>query len=249
MKITLLCSGSTGNCCLVEEKNTKILIDCGGTKTYLFSSLQSLHIETNNLDALLLTHGHVDHVSQIKHFKDVPAYGTFQHKDHEIKEIATHETFHVGAFEITSIPLSHDFPKTVGYKIVGEETLVYITDTGYVNECLFTELYNAEYIVMESNHDPSMLMRTARPFLTKQRILSENGHLCNLDSARVLSKIIGPNTKAITLAHISKEGNTTTLAYDIVYEELLGLGIDMNAIHLQAAEAFEFAQMGDMQYD
>ena len=245
----MLCSGSTGNCCVIEDLQTKVMIDCGGTKGHLMSSLDSINISLNDINALLLTHGHTDHISQIKHFKGIDTYGTFECANHCVTQIGTHESFEVGDLKITSLPLSHDFPKTIGYKIEGSSTLVYITDTGYVNERLFTEISNADYIVMECNHDPGMLMKTARPFHTKQRIMSTEGHLSNAECSRVLSKIIGSNTKDIILAHISKEGNTTELARNSVLENLKEYHVDITNIRIRAAEAFEVIRMGDMVND
>ena len=249
MKISVLCSGSTGNSCVVEDRNTKLMIDCGGTKGYLLNSLKTLQLEINDLDALLLTHGHTDHISQIKHFKGINTFGTFTCDKVEMNLIGTHESFEVKDLKICSLPLSHDFPKTVGFKIVGESTLVYITDTGYVNERLFEEIKNADFIVLECNHDPGMLMKTNRPFPTKQRIMSSSGHLSNSECARVLSKIIGPKTKEVILAHISAEGNTYKLAEEIVKSELDKYKVDYSNIRIRAAEAFTMIQMGDVVYD
>lgn len=245
----MLCSGSTGNCCVIEDLQTKIMIDCGGTKGHLMSSLDSINVSINDLNALLLTHGHSDHISQIKHFKGIDTYGTFECPNQCVTFIGTHDSFKVGDLNITSLPLSHDFPKTIGYKIEGSSTLVYITDTGYVNEKLFGEISNADYIVIECNHDPGMLMKTSRPFHTKQRIMSTEGHLSNAECSRVLSKIIGDKTKDIILAHISKEGNTTELARNSVLEGLKGYQIDVSNIRIRAAEAFGLISMGDMVND
>ena len=245
----MLCSGSTGNCCVIEDKNTKLMIDCGGTKGHLMSSLDSIKVTINDLDALLLTHGHTDHISQIKHFKGIKTFGTFVCANHNVSLIGTHDTFNINDLTITSLPLSHDFPKTIGYKIEGSSTLVYITDTGYVNEKLFNEIHNPDYIVLECNHDPSMLMKTKRPFQTKQRIMSTEGHLSNAECTRVLSKIIGDKTKSIILAHISKEGNTLELARNSVIEGLKAYQVDITNIDIYAAEAFNLTMMGDMIHD
>lgn len=249
MKISMLCSGSTGNCCVIEDMNTKLMIDCGGTKGHLMSCLDRIHVILSDLEALLLTHGHTDHISQIKMMKGIPTYGTFTCDKQPIQIVGTHEQFIIGNLKVTTLPLSHDFPKTVGYMIEGSKKLVYITDTGYVNEKLFNEIMNADYIVMECNHDPKMLMNTSRPFLTKQRIMSSEGHLSNTECARILSKIIGENTKEIILAHISREGNTQELALRSVCEGLTGYGIDSSRLHIYPAGAFELLQIGETVHD
>lgn len=244
MKVTMLCSGSTGNCCVVEDLNTKIVIDCGSTKTYLMNTMNELQMNKDTFDGIIITHGHTDHISQANSFKHLPMYATFPVKNIDNEIIETHETFHIGELQITSLPMSHDFEKTVGFQIVGSETLLYITDTGYVNEKLFDDIANPDYIVMESNHGPDMLMKTNRPFLTKQRILSDEGHLSNEGCAEILKKVIGPKTKDIILAHISREANTPELAYEVNYEALKEMD-DMSHIRLRAAHAFEVLVMGD----
>ncbi len=103
----------------------------------------------------------------------------------------------------TPIALSHDALNTVGYIVEnGIEKLVYITDTGYINEKHIPRIKDADYIVLESNHDVQMLMATSRPQFTKQRIYSDTGHLCNEDCAAVLDQIVTEKTKMIILACI-----------------------------------------------
>lgn len=219
MKFAMLQSGSAGNCFVVQGQNTNLMIDCGGTKNYLYTSLGTLQLCPKDMDALLLTHGHVDHTAQLKQFKDVAAFGTFMADTVDIHQISTHVTFNVKDITVTSLPLSHDFARTVGYKLeCNDECLVYITDTGYVNEALFSEIANADYYVWESNHDPYLLMKTNRPYSTKQRILSSEGHLSNEESSRLLTKLVGDRTKEVILAHISKEANTYELALDTLYK-------------------------------
>lgn len=219
MKFMMLESGSAGNSFVLETGSTRILIDCGGTKTYLMNALGQFRLCPQDMDAVLLTHGHVDHISQLKHFKGKTIFGTFPSELVDIHQISTHATFKINDVTITSLPLSHDYPKTVGYKIeCNGEVLVYVTDTGYVNENLLDEIRNADYYVWESNHDPYLLMKTNRPYPTKQRILSSEGHLSNDESSRLLTLLVGDKTKEVILAHISKEANTHELALDTLYK-------------------------------
>ena len=219
MKFMMLESGSAGNSFVLETSSTRILIDCGGTKTYLMNALGQYRLCPQDMDAVLLTHGHVDHISQLKHFKGKTVFGTFPSELVDIHQISTHATFKVNDVTITSLPLSHDYPKTVGYRIeYNGEVLVYVTDTGYVNENLLDEIRNADYYVWESNHDPYLLMKTNRPYPTKQRILSSEGHLSNDESSRLLTLLVGDKTKEVILAHISKEANTHELALDTLYK-------------------------------
>ena len=87
--------------------------------------------------------------------------------------------------------MSHDCENTVGYLIeCGNEKLVYVTDTGYIKKEVKDYLKDADYYIFESNHDIEMLMQTKRPVYVKQRIINDYGHLCNEDSAHILSEVI-----------------------------------------------------------
>ncbi|HAM63466.1 MAG: hypothetical protein A2Y20_00910 [Firmicutes bacterium GWF2_51_9] len=215
MKYHLLASGSRGNCCIIQAGDTRLVIDCGTTQKHLTHSFHNLGIDYNKVDAVLITHSHSDHVSALKMFSKHPVYTPFviDARPDAIR-ITPYEPFIVGEVSILPVPLSHDSGLTLGYVLRHDgETLVYVTDTGYVREHDFTHFENADYYIFESNHDPEMLMKTSRPIFTKKRILSDNGHLCNEDSAIVLSKLIGPSTTEIVLAHLSQEANDEFLAY------------------------------------
>ena len=122
---------------------------------------------------------------------------------------------------ITVIKTSHDAPDSRGYIVSNnDKSIVYITDTGYINEKYFEILKNRNLYVMESNHDVEMLSNGKYPFQLRQRILSDKGHLSNYDSAKYLSKFIGNKTKYILLAHLSEENNTKELALDTLNERL-----------------------------
>ncbi len=213
MKYASIASGSRGNCFIIQTESSTLMIDCGGTKSHMMRSFLELNLTSNDIDALLITHDHQDHVKQIKHFKHVSTYSPIRlETDHQIL-IKEAEAFIINECTITPIGLSHDTIITVGYIIDDQkERLVYITDTGYIRESVLPLIKNADYYIIESNHDPMMLMKLKRPHHLKARILSDNGHLCNQDSAVILAKVIGDNTKEVLLAHISEEANTIGLA-------------------------------------
>lgn len=216
MNYHLLASGSKGNAFILENGVSKLLIDCGMTQRYLKTSLSELNIELSDLDAVLITHDHIDHVSAINLFKNHQIYSPGSLKvNHEI--IKPYEKFNHGSFEIMAIPTSHDTDISVGYVIEDpKHKLVYITDTGYIKNEDLKYLKDAEIIVMESNHDPELLMKTNRPYHIKQRILSDKGHLSNESAGTILSQIVSDKTQEIILAHLSEEANTEDLAYETV---------------------------------
>jgi len=220
MKFTVLCSGSKGNSTLIESQQIKILLDCGHSKKYLTHSLHNCGVNFEQIDALIVTHNHIDHVSQLKLFKNIQVYAPCLLKDRENTNILeAYKWFRLGDLKILSVPLSHDAEETFGYVIQHEdESLVYITDTGYLKETDFEILSNADHYIFESNHDVELLMQTQRPYPVKSRILSDSGHLSNEDSASYLAKLVGPHTKTILLAHLSSEANSERHALQTLVE-------------------------------
>lgn len=221
MKISVLASGSKGNCTYLEHHNTKILIDLGIPLLYLKKKLKELNTTIDQIDAVILTHTHIDHVSGLATFcrnNDTKVYIT-PGMENDIKDLVINyiiikeATSIIKEITIKTIPTSHDANDSVGFIITtGTKEMVYITDTGYINQRHFSKLKNKDIYVIESNHDIEMLMTGSYPYHLKQRILSDEGHLSNQDSARYLSKLVGPKTKCIVLAHLSEENNTAQLA-------------------------------------
>lgn len=221
MKFALLASGSAGNCCLIKHNDTKIVIDCGTTRKYLRGCFEQVSYDPLVSDALLITHTHSDHVSQMKMFDTIPTYATQEIQTNHLHHVVPFEQIIVKDVRITVLPMSHDCEGTVGYVVETEnEKMVYVTDTGYIKEEVKEYLRDADYYVFESNHDIEMLMQTNRPVYIKQRIINDYGHLCNDDSANIITSVMGDNTKEIVLAHISREGNTRDLALSTLDNQL-----------------------------
>lgn len=245
MKYSLLCSGSKGNCLVIDTKETTIVLDCGSTKRYLNESFKTIDLEMERIDALLLTHEHSDHIAQIKMFKEKPIFSPFVLPQIEVThQVNPYQPFVIGSLTIMAIPLSHDTDITMGYIFDdGDEKLVYITDTGYVRTHDFQFISGADYYIMESNHDPEMLMKTTRPYYTKQRILSDSGHLSNEDSALILNQIISIQTKEIILAHVSEQANTPELVYKVMHQTLVNY---LEQVRIKVAGQFEVVRGGTL---
>lgn len=247
MKYYVLASGSKGNCSVVESEGQFLIIDCGATKKYLKEAFQKIGIDYNEALALLITHEHSDHIKQVEMFSHLPIYAPCEIRSlpDEIF-VEPYTPFVIGPFHITPIALSHDTDDTVGYIITdGIETLVQVTDTGYVSHQNEEMIRNADYYIFESNYDLMMLMRSARPAYLKSRINSDYGHLSNSQSSKVIANIIGPRTKEIVLAHISQECNTRQLAYDTLMDLLNDYGIDHSRYKIHAAGQFEIYAGGN----
>lgn len=247
MKFVLLASGSKGNSFLLKDDQTMVMIDCGSTKKYLSGCLEQLNVQIDDLDGLVITHDHSDHVSQIRHFRNVSIYSPVEIPDMDVFQVRAMQKFVIGSLAFTPVPLSHDALNTTGYVITnGSEKLVYVTDTGYVNERYLPLMKGADYIILESNHDVGMLMRTRRPQYLKQRICGDEGHLNNEDCAETLNHIVSENTKMIILAHISQQANTREKALETSRNVLLHEHdgrLNENLI-LSAAGQFEMIRKG-----
>lgn len=232
MKFYIFASGSKGNATLLVDKNVHILIDLGISKRQLEEHLNRLKLSLDDLDFILLTHEHTDHTKGLESIHNIMIYGgknSFVCPNY--KEITPYVPFRCKHLNILPIELSHDAYSPLGFIFKNEkEKLVYITDTGFINEKNMKLANNATYYIIESNHNRKMLLKTHRPAYVKERIMSEFGHLNNEDCSLYLSEMIGNNTKQIFLAHISQEANTYELPVETCINVLKKKRIDVNKL-------------------
>ena len=174
MRFIVLQSGSKGNATLVIDQGRVLLIDMGVTLRVLKDGLAKENINIFNISAMLLTHEHWDHTAGIKYLPPLPIYCTKETFNGEnVVELTPYEKFNIEHFEITPVSTSHDVKNPLGFIIENkEEKLVYLTDSGKITVKTLQKLKNADYYIIESNHDVDMLMATNRPMFLKKRILS-----------------------------------------------------------------------------
>lgn len=240
MKICTLASSSKGNCTIVYNENTKILIDCGITISELTMKLQALGISPSEIDGVLVTHEHSDHTCGINNL--AKRYGTtiYCHEDalygimQKAKSIPSENfiffnrlPFDIGDFHIQPFRLPHDVPACVGYTIEENGVKFSIaTDLGHITDEIIGNLVDSKLVILEANHDPDRLkVNPHYPSYLKARILGPNGHLSNLTSASVIEKLVYGKTKQVLLAHLSEENNTPDLAYTTIKDYLQTKGI------------------------
>ena len=234
-------SGSKGNATLLFNEETLIQIDMGLPMRRITAALESIKKNKSDLQGILITHEHTDHIKNLSMYKGkVPIYaskGTIDYFDHEVVPF---DSFEIGTLSVIPFMTSHDAANPVGYVVIsGKTKLVYLTDSGYVPEESLDYLKDADYYIMESNHDLKMLMKSNRPAVLKRRIKGDEGHLSNVDSAIYLSELVGPKTKEIYLAHLSEECNLPELALEAYRKTFKKKEVpyDINIICLKQNEA------------
>ena len=220
MEYHVLASGSKGNSIFIYDQGNGLLIDCGISKRQLYTKLNQLRFHESDIHHVLLTHDHIDHNKNISIFDQSIVYcgkGCIPGID-ESHELENYQNIQLDHYIITPLPLSHDATSPLGFVIKGkDETILYMTDTGYVSQKNKELIHNLNYYIIESNHDIGMLMATRRPFSLKNRIMGDTGHLNNEYSAHLMCDVIGENTKEIVLAHLSQDANTKEKALETYY--------------------------------
>lgn len=231
MKVCVLSSGSKGNSTLVITDKVKILIDLGTTTSYLEAALNNLNVDVKEISHILITHSHVDHIKGLKVFikrynpvilvtedmKNVleKELGNFRYEYYEDKKTI------IDDLTVNVIKTSHDAEESIGFVLTNNNSsMVYITDTGYINQKYFKILSNNNLYVLESNHDIKMLMDGPYPYYLKQRVQGDKGHLSNKQASDYLCKFIGDNTRKIVFAHISEHNNSYEKVIETFNEEL-----------------------------
>ena len=250
MEIASICSGSSGNCILVKSGDTNILVDVGISNKRVEEGLDFFETSPNEIDAILVTHEHSDHIKGIGVFLRAHPVSVYATKgtideilnasstgevDKELfEEIDSNEEFFVGDLKINSISTSHDASDSVCYRFDdGEKSCAIVTDLGYYHDELVDSLQNLDAILVEANHNKEMLEVGPYPYPLKRRILSDEGHLSNEACGQLLSEIISDKMQYIILGHLSKDNNYPELAFETVRNELMFNDIDLNDLGIE----------------
>ena len=243
VKLTILGSGSSGNCAYVETADVRILVDAGFSPRQIRQRLASIGRTPENLTAILITHEHSDHINGLAGIAqklDIPVYCNRATKDEMEHILEAHfdcRLFDTGAsFEIADIlvetfSIPHDAQDPVGFLLrTAAGNIGFATDLGHFTRLVGERVRHANVLVLESNHDVKMLQDCPRrPWSLKQRILGRHGHLSNNAAAEAVAQIMTSELRHLYLAHLSRECNKPELAQHVMAEQLHHIG----ATHVQ----------------
>lgn len=237
MDLCSIASGSSGNCIYVGSTNTHVLVDAGLSGKRTESGLNSIDRTLKEMDAILITHEHSDHIKglgvlarkyelpifatagTIEAIRQTNQVGTIP--EGLFREIQPDEAFCVGDLNVLPFTISHDAAQPVGYRLECENKSVAIaTDLGEYSDYTVENLRHLDALLLEANHDVNMLQVGSYPYYLKARILSETGHLSNENAGRLLSRVLHDDLKAVFLGHLSQENNYDKLAYETVCQEI-----------------------------
>ncbi len=235
MHLTLLGSGSSGNCALVETGTTRLLLDGGLSARQLALRLALCGVNPIEIDGILLTHEHLDHAGALhvwcKQFA-TPIYcnrltaEVLQTQRPELRKewryFLTGSAFTIGDISVEPFPVPHDAVEPVGFVLHdGNAALGFLTDLGVATKLVQERIRGAHTLVIETNHDEKLLQNdTRRPWSVKQRIMSRHGHLSNAAAAAVLAECAGGNLRRAVLGHLSRDCNSPELAVGAVRARL-----------------------------
>lgn len=262
MTFCTLSSGSAGNSVFLSYDDTNILIDCGRSGKHICSRLNDLGVSPDCIDGILVTHEHSDHISGLGVFSrkyNVPIYATGgtwdgirtsssvgKLSENNIKEINPYQAFSIGNIKIVPFDIPHDANQPVGYRILAGNTIIAsATDIGYLSESVVQGVAGANVVLLESNHDVDMVMRSTRySQQLKNRILSNVGHLCNNHAAAFASYLAKNGTEHIILGHLSEENNEPEIAYNTTANAMAKKGIDCKKdVFLTVARRHELSEV------
>ncbi len=237
MRMMNIASGSSGNATYIGTGNTHILVDAGISRKRIADGLKKADISLNDLDAILITHEHIDHIGclgVVERTRQIPVYATAgtirgireckkcgEFDTGVLNKVRPGEEFSVGDITVKPLGIWHDAYEPVAYRFEsGGRRAAVVTDLGDYDDALVNELEGLDGLMLEANHDVRMLEAGPYPYPLKQRILGKYGHLSNENSGQLLVRLLHDKIKYLLLGHVSFENNTRDLAKLAVENEI-----------------------------
>jgi phosphoribosyl 1,2-cyclic phosphodiesterase len=238
VRLTILGSGSSGNCAYVETDETRVLIDAGFSLRQIRHRLATIGRSPENLHGILVTHEHSDHIQGIASLSEklrIPIYcnrPTKEAMEYQLRTrfdcrlFDTSGGFEIGDIAVETFPIPHDAQDPVGFLLrTTEGALGFLTDLGHATRLVLERVRAANVLLLESNHDVQMLQNCPhRPWSLKQRILGRHGHLSNEAAAEAAEEIMSDSLRHLYLGHLSRECNRPELARYVMAERLDKIG-------------------------
>ncbi len=235
MKFCTISSGSKGNMVYIETANAKVILDVGISYKEAMKRTEKLDIDFNNVDAVIISHEHTDHVKFLGTFLKKTKAVLYIHEDSfynlpktvkssldniNVVFIESNKIYKIKDLEIITLELSHDSANIFGFIFARDEKrLAYVTDTGFLPVTYVNALKEVDALILECNHDLELLMESERPMILKQRIASPKGHMSNHICLQVLLSTLTKRHKVVLLAHLSEDCNRFDLVRENVIEE------------------------------
>ena len=215
------------------------------------TALNELDTSLEEIDAILVTHEHIDHVQSLGMLSqkyDIPVfvnYETLEAMPKQKQKIAIKnqnlftigKEFKIGDLSINSFSIPHDAANPCGFNIFNNSKKITIaTDLGHIHSELLENMKNSEFILLESNYEPELLQYAKYPYILKQRIAGPSGHLPNETAGKTIGYLSKHGLKEVLLGHLSKESNMPEIAYQTVVEQLHKDNIDTDALKISVAK-------------
>lgn len=254
MKVTVLGSGSSGNATLIDAGGTRILVDAGFSGKDIERRLAAVDVAPESIDGIVITHEHIDHTRGMgilaRRF-GLELYLTPITRDRcnklltgreIVHEYGSTEPFRIGAIEVRPFLTVHDAADPVAITVHDVEAghkLGIATDLGRPTAAVRHALTECDLLILEANHDETMLWDGPYPWSVKQRIASSHGHLSNTAAAELAAELQHPGLATVVLAHLSDSSNDPNLALEVVGAELEGAGYRGNLMVAPQDEPLE----------
>ncbi len=259
-----LFSGSSGNCIYLEKLNTRILVDAGCSLKKITSNLTAIGTELSSIQAILLTHEHLDHIKALpmllKHFS-IPIYcqnevakkiyfdmlssnlDTAKSFARMVRTIVPGEEYEIGDFSVSPFQTPHDSADSEGF-VFDDRALGIATDLGHISPEVRKYLSGCRSVILESNHDLRMLYDGGYPPYLKERVAGDRGHLNNEACAHFSAELVQHGCEHLTLFHLSRDNNSPDLAMQEQKTALDGIGARIGSdLTLQTADRHEVTKV------